>query len=202
MSVLIAVAVSYLLGAIPAAYLLVKMIKGVDIRECGSGNVGATNASRIIGKKLGAIVLIFDVVKGVLAVVVVGAYCARFVSISPVSVQSLCGLSVVAGHVFNVFLKGRGGKGVATGAGVMLGIAPGALSIGGGVFLLVVIATKYVSLGSIIASVVIPFAMIGLGYPSSAIIMSAALCVLIVAKHNSNIKRLLAGQERKVFAKQ
>jgi glycerol-3-phosphate acyltransferase PlsY len=113
----------------------------------------------------------------------------------------LIGLSVVCGHIFNVFLKFKGGKGVATSAGVLLCLSPAAVLAGIAVFLIVVGVTKYVSLGSIICSILIPFFMLGLKAPYAFVILASILCVIIVAKHKANINRLLTGRERKVFGK-
>lgn len=201
MNFLTGMLISYLLGAIPAAYILVRVLKGADIREYGSGNVGATNAGRMLGKPLGLLVLVFDLVKGVLAVTVIAFFFAQRSPVPVTMAQAIYGLAVVCGHVFNVFLQGKGGKGVATGAGVLLGIAPGAMAIGAAIFVIIVLSTKYVSLASMGASFVIPFFMVWARYDSGSILLSAVLCVLIVAKHKSNIKRLMAGQERKVFLK-
>ncbi|MFH1062454.1 MAG: glycerol-3-phosphate 1-O-acyltransferase PlsY [Candidatus Omnitrophota bacterium] len=199
--VLLGLVAAYLLGTVSSAYILVKMVKGEDIRECGSGNVGATNAARILGKLPGLLVLVLDVLKGVIAVVVIGNFIGDRVEISLPIIKSLFGLAAVCGHIFNVFLNFKGGKGVATSAGVLLCLSPISVLFGLAVFLGVVGLTKYVSLGSIICSIAIPFFMLGLKAPYFYVILAAVLCVLIVAKHKDNINRLLTGRERKVFGK-
>jgi glycerol-3-phosphate acyltransferase PlsY len=200
-TVFLGIVLSYLLGTISSAYILVKMIKGKDIRDFGSGNAGATNASRVLGKLPGAIVLVLDVLKGVIAVAVIGAIVNKRVDLAPDMIKALFGLAAVCGHIFNVFLKFKGGKGVATSAGVIAALSPVALLLGVLVFIVVVAWTKYVSLGSIICSILIPFFMLGLQESYAYVILAAVLCVIIVAKHKSNINRLLTGRERKVFGK-
>lgn len=193
--------ISYLLGAMPAAYLLVKVVKGDDIRDFGSGNVGATNATRVIGKGFGFLVLLFDIGKGVIAVTFLSFLFHSRIDLAPEVIKSLFGMAVVCGHVFNVLLGFKGGKGVATSAGVLIGLNPWAFLVGVIIFTIVVFISKYVSLGSIVACTVIPFFMLLHRSHYSYVIVSALLCILIVAKHKSNIKRLLAGREKKVFEK-
>ncbi len=199
--VLLGIVLAYLLGTVSSAYILVKILKGEDIRECGSGNVGATNAARVLGKIPGLLVLVLDVIKGVIAVIFIAHFIGQRVDISLEIIKALLGLSVVCGHIFNVFLKFKGGKGVATSAGVLLCLSPIAVLSGMAVFLIVVSFTKYVSLGSIICSILIPFFMLGLKAPYAFVILASILCVIIVAKHKANINRLLTGRERKVFGK-
>lgn len=199
--VLLGIVLSYLLGTVSLAYILVKMLKGEDIRECGSGNVGATNTVRILGKLPGLFVLVVDVLKGVIAVLVIGNFIGQRVEISLPIIKSLFGLAVVLGHIFNVFLNFKGGKGVATGAGVLFCLSPIAVFLGMLVFFLIVVSTQYVSLGSILSSILIPFFMMGLKVPYPYVILASILCVIVVAKHKENINRLLTGRERKVFVK-
>ncbi|MBU4305921.1 MAG: glycerol-3-phosphate 1-O-acyltransferase PlsY [Candidatus Omnitrophica bacterium] len=201
MLILLRVLLSYLLGTVPTAYLFARAMKGVDIREYGSGNVGATNAVRVLGKTPGLLVLIIDVIKGIIAVTFISRMFFFDNLISFEVTRSLCGIAVVSGHIFNVFLGGKGGKGVATSAGVLLAIAPQAMLLGGLLFVVIVAVTRYVSLGSITAGLVIPFFMLYAKIHFSYTIMSAFLCILIVAKHRPNICRLLTGREKKVFEK-
>ncbi len=190
---------SYLLGAIPSAYLITKLLSGKDIRNIGSGNVGATNALRILGKLPGFIVLCVDILKGLAAVTILVAFIAMKVNISVELLRALFGLIAVTGHISNVFLKFKGGKGVATSVGVILGIAPMSLLGAAICFVIIVAATKYVSLGSIISSILIPFFLLWTKAHASYVVLSALLCIIIVAKHKANIKRLLCGRERKAF---
>ena len=187
---------SYLLGSVPTAYLVAKHWGGIDIREHGSGNVGATNALRVPG----IIVLLLDILKGVLAVTLFSLLISPELVTLEI-VKASFGLAAVCGHVFNVFLKFKGGKGVATSVGVLLGVAVLPVFVGIFFFLIIVGITKVVSLGSMVACIVIPFAIFFSGGHYAYVILSACLCVLIVAKHKSNIKRLLSGRERKVFNK-
>lgn len=195
------VILSYLIGAIPTAYIITRVLSGKDIRKIGSGNVGATNALRVLGKLPGIIVLAVDILKGLAAVTILAAFISSKITLPIESTKALFGLFAVTGHIFNVFLKFKGGKGVATSAGVMLGIAPPALLIGALFFITIVVVTKYVSLGSIVSSVIIPFFLLWTKSHYSYVVLSAILCVIIVAKHKSNIKRLLGGREGKVFEK-
>ncbi|MBU1043681.1 MAG: glycerol-3-phosphate 1-O-acyltransferase PlsY [Candidatus Omnitrophica bacterium] len=199
--VLLGIVGAYLLGTVSSAYILVKIVKGEDIRECGSGNAGATNAARVLGKLPGFLVLVFDILKGIIAVVFIANFIVQRVDIALPIIKALLGLSVVCGHVFNVFLQFKGGKGVATSAGVLLCLCPIAVLFGMIIFLAVVIITKYVSLGSIVCSILIPFLMLGFKAPYAYVILASILCVIIVAKHKANINRLLTGRERKAFGK-
>ncbi len=192
---------SYLIGAIPTAYILTRVLSGKDIRNMGSGNVGATNALRVLGKLPGIIVLVIDVLKGVVAVTLLATLLWGKIALPVELIRALFGLFAVIGHIFNVFLKFKGGKGVATSAGVLLGIVPQALLIGAIFFIIIVAVTKYVSLGSIVCSIVIPFFLLWTKSHYSYVVLSALLCIIIVAKHKSNINRLLCGRERKVFEK-
>ncbi len=192
---------SYLLGAVPIAYLFVKAIKGIDIREYGSGNVGATNALRVLGKMPGFLVLFLDILKGFLAVTLLGHIFLKFSGMSPEIIRPVFGLAVVSGHVFNVFLKFKGGRGVSTSLGVLLGVAPESALIGIVIFLITVTLTKYVSLGSILAGIIIPFHMLITKCAYTYIVLSSLLCIIIVIKHKANIKRLITGRERKIFKK-
>jgi len=199
--IIIGMLLSYLIGSIPTAYIFVKVIAGIDIRKYGSGNVGATNAARVLGKWPAFFVLVLDIFKGIFVVTILaGVFIAR-VDIAPELIKAAFGFCVVCGHVFNIFMQFKGGKGVATSAGVFIGVAPLAALVGAGCFLITVFFTRYVSLGSVIASVIIPFYMLVAKYPNSYIILSAFVCIIVVAKHKANIKRLLTGTERKVFKK-
>ena len=193
--------VAYLIGSIPAAYLLAKKMKGVDIREEGSGNVGATNASRVLGKLPGLAVLIFDLLKGTMVVIFLAKFLAGHCAYEIEFIKASLGLAVVLGHIYSVFLKFKGGKGVATSTGVLLAISPFSVLIGAVIFLVTVFLSRYVSLGSIISSMSIPFLLIFRKEHTSYIILSAMLCIIIVIKHKPNIKRLLMGRENKVFGK-
>jgi len=182
---------AYLLGAIPFAYIIAKRVKGVDIRTIGSGNPGATNVVRAVGKTAGIITFALDVLKGFVAV-----YFASAVNSSPFFVVAVSA-AVILGHMYTVFLKFKGGKGVATGCGVFLALMPVAVAISLGVFAIVFVLSGYVALGSIIASLCLPAAAYFFNYPPWLIIFALVLAVVIMVKHIPNIKRLIAGTENK-----
>jgi acyl phosphate:glycerol-3-phosphate acyltransferase len=188
---------SYLLGSIPFGYLLVLIFRGEDVRTSGSGNIGATNVSRK-SPALGILTLLLDAVKGTAAVSMVYAIGPTY------PLMSLAALCAVLGHMFPVWLKFRGGKGVATGLGSFVVIAPKAVLIAIGIFVGVVILFRYVSLGSIVAVAAFPllvYQMHEYGASPITIAFMAATSLLIIARHHQNIRRLLAGTENRVGAK-
>lgn len=180
---------AYVLGSIPFAWLIVRAIGGGDIRRRGSGNVGATNVMRTSGLMAGVPVLALDVAKGVAAVLI-----ARAAGLDEGAVAA-AGLMAVVGHIFPVWLRGQGGKGVATAAGVFALLAPAALGAGVVVFVLAVLTTGYVSLGSIGASVALVAAVAFSPAPRAILVVAIAVAALVVARHSSNIARLRAGTE-------
>lgn len=206
--------VSYLLGSIPFGYLLVRIFRGEDVRVSGSGNIGATNVARK-SPGLGILTLVLDALKGSLAVVA-GVFLspARFGHISTGDAilgfkyppwAALAALLAVLGHMFPVWLKFRGGKGVATGLGAFVLIAPKAVLCAMGIFVLVVLVFRYVSLGSIIAVCLFPtlvwtFNEFGKSWLALGCISLASLA--IVLRHHANIRRLLSGTENRIGAKQ
>jgi glycerol-3-phosphate acyltransferase PlsY len=193
---------SYVCGSLPFGYWVGKW-KGIDIREHGSGNIGATNVIRVLGKKIGIPVFILDMLKGVLPVVMAG-YWAHHCGNSGVEwVKIIAGLSAIFGHMFTFWLNFKGGKGVATGAGVMLAIMPLETLLSGVVWYACLKVWRYVSLASMIAAAVIPLiAMLRMNFTDQwswvLLIFSIVIAVLVVVKHHSNIQRLLAGTESKV----
>jgi len=190
---LLLVLAGYLLGSLSFAVLLVRLRTGKDIRAEGSGNAGATNVLRAHGKKLAAAVALLDVAKGTAAVLLV-----RLVTADP-RYAAAAGVAAVLGHVFPVFYAFRGGKGVATAVGAFLALAPLATLLCVAVFVLVVALTRFVSLGSVIAIVLLP-PVAGLLFraPRSAVLASAAIALLVVVKHMENLKRLARGEERRL----
>lgn len=201
LSVLIILA-AYFLGSIPFGYLIVRARENADVRQSGSGGTGATNVSRRAGKAAGLLTLLLDTVKGTAAVIL-----ARSV-LTPGSDEglwiALAGLAAMVGHIFPVWLGFRGGKGVATGLGVFVGLAPLAVACAGVVFVGVVWATRYVSLGSITAAAGLPVLIWLLSdkatssASSGSTTITAVLgCALIVFTHRANIARLLRGTENK-----
>jgi acyl phosphate:glycerol-3-phosphate acyltransferase len=183
---------SYLLGAIPTSYLAGRLLRGIDLREHGSRNLGATNLYRVLGWRYALPVGLFDAAKGLIPVLV---FAPR---VSPSELFALvCGLMAVLGHVFSVFVGFRGGKGVATAAGVMLGLTPAALGAALAVWIVLVYFTGYVSVGSIVAAAVFPLAVIVLDPPSQPLVLwlDIAVAAAIIWFHRGNIKRLLNGTE-------
>jgi acyl phosphate:glycerol-3-phosphate acyltransferase len=197
-------AVSYLLGSIPFGYLLVRIFRGEDVRQSGSGNIGATNVSRK-SPVLGGLTLLLDALKGTAAVALSYVVANHMVAGPPALEQVALGaLFAVVGHVFPVWLKFCGGKGVATGLGAFALLAPKAVLIAAGFFIVVVLISRYVSLGSIVAVAVFPFAAGLIGQfclsPSGLALISLA-SLLILVEHRDNMRRLLAGAENRVGAK-
>ncbi len=191
---------AYVVGSIPSAVWVGKTFYGIDVREYGSGNAGATNTFRVLGKRPGTAVLIMDVLKGFLAVKVayiIGDYPPE----SPEFIDfelalAVCGLM---GHIFPLFAGFRGGKGVATMLGILIGVHPPAASVCAGVFLVCFLTCRYVSLSSMIAGVTFPIViMVFFSSNSSINIFSLAVAIMILATHQRNIERLLAGEESKV----
>jgi len=191
--------VAYLIGSIPTAYIFGRVFKGIDIREYGSGNVGATNTFRVIGRAPGLIVLAIDIAKGFLCVSYVASF---FMLASPVArpelYRVLAGLAAIAGHNWTIFLRFKGGKGVAASAGVVIGLIPGIFWLGFAVWAIVFLITGYVSLASIIASIVIPILSLIFNEPAEIVIFLSILCLLIVYRHRSNIRRMKQGQEKSI----
>lgn len=205
---LIVAAVAYLLGSIPFGYLLVRIFRGEDIRQTGSGNIGATNVARSGAKGLGIATLVLDAVKGALAVLVAAVLagskyniCGDFVAFPCVMTQRLmatAALFAVLGHVFPVWLKFKGGKGVATALGVFCVLFPKAILVGLILFILIVAVTRYVSLGSVLGAISFPVAAYFLEKPDGiSLLLAGVVSLIVVAKHHQNIRRLLAGTENR-----
>lgn len=185
---------SYLLGAIPTSYLAARVFRGIDLREHGSRNLGATNLYRVLGWRYAIPVGLIDAAKGLIPVLVF----APRVSSSELFAL-VCGLTAVLGHVFSVFVGFKGGKGVATAAGVMLGLTPAALGVALVVWLVLVYATGYVSVGSIIAAAVFPLAVLLVDRPErwEMFWLDVAVAAAIIWLHRANIRRLLNGTENR-----
>ncbi len=184
---------AYLLGAVPFGYIIYRLRSGRDIRAEGSGNIGATNVTRRAGLAAGIATLVLDFAKGYAAVLV-----ATAVTHDPLAL-AIAAFSAVLGHVFPVYLGFRGGKGVATAAGVFSALAPASVLLALVVFAALFAVFRYVSLGSIFAVGSVPLFMMLLGVPSRQVLFSAfATALLIIARHQSNIRRLLAGNEHRL----
>lgn len=198
LNILLAIIASYLIGSIPTSFLIGKA-RGIDVRKEGSGNVGATNVLRAVGKLPAVIALIIDIAKGVIAVTLLVSF--FFVPEGPITFnafRALLGLSAVIGHNWSIFLKFKGGKGVATACGVLIILLPKAMAIAALVFLITIWLTKYVSLGSILLLLTVPIAAALLSSDVELVLLAITLCILISYKHKANIKRILAGTENKL----
>jgi acyl phosphate:glycerol-3-phosphate acyltransferase len=187
---------AYLLGAIPNGLLLARL-KGVDLQQVGSGNIGATNVYRCVGKGWGIAAFLLDAVKGFVPAFVF----PRLLESAPPWLGLACGVAAVAGHNWPVWLKFKGGKGVSTSAGMLLGIAPAAVGVGFAVFALTVALTRFVSLGSILAAVAVPTAYVVMNGTGNRLLAGALVVMglLVIVKHRANIRRLLHGTEPRIF---
>ena len=190
----ILVGLSYLIGSIPAAYLAGKLLRGIDLREHGSGNLGATNVYRVLGPKIALVVLVFDALKGAVPVLVFPAMTAA----PRAELWAIAyAVAAIAGHVRSIFLLWRGGgKGVATAAGAFMALAPLPSLVALGIFVVVLLARGYVSLGSLSAAAVLPV-LIGLreGMRSPLFVVSAVVAAFVFWTHRANIGRLRRGEE-------
>jgi glycerol-3-phosphate acyltransferase PlsY len=200
---------AFLMGSIPFGLIFTRN-KGIDIREEGSKNIGATNVLRSAGKMPAVLTLLADLLKGAIPVFITGAMVAKMTSVSQIPEfvivsqdvwEGMVGLAAVLGHMFSVFLKFRGGKGVATGFGVLLVYSPVCASIILLVWIAVVAITKYVSVGAIVAISVLPLVYLLHETTMVQVLFGVILAVLITIKHSSNIKNLIAGTESKVGQK-
>ena len=191
---LLALLLSYLLGSIPNGLWLCRALWHVDLRQHGSHHIGATNAWRTLGKGPGFLVFFLDMLKGLLAV-----WLGEMLVGTPL-VMILCGVLAIVGHSLSLFLRLHGGKGVATGLGVILMLMPKVTVIVFLVWLLLVLATRYVSLGSIVAAALVPVLALVFGYPALYVAFGVLAAALIIVRHRSNITRLLNGTENRISA--
>jgi glycerol-3-phosphate acyltransferase PlsY len=191
MNTVLAVTLAYFVGSIPFAYLLSRH-QGIDLRRTGSGNVGASNVLRTSGVRVAVLAMMLDGVKGTIAVLM-----AQVLSAGPVVVVAAACASVV-GHVYPIWLRFRGGKGVATAAGAFAVLAPEALGIAASVFLLVVVVTRFISVGSIAGALTLTV-VAALGDVTGAVAVGASVSTLIILyRHRENLTRLVAGTERRI----
>ncbi len=207
----IVILLSYIVGSIPTSIMLSRWVHGFDIRTKGSGNAGGTNVFRVLGWKSGVLVMLVDIGKGVLATTVMARLfwdpTLPFYNRTPFDdftiIQMICGGAAIIGHIWTIFAGFRGGKGIATGAGMLIGIAPTEFAISVGVFLIVFMAWKYVSLSSISAALAFPLSLFirhdifgdEIHSYKTLIYFSIAVALLLVYSHRANIKRLIEGTE-------
>jgi len=195
LSSLLLLAVGYLLGSMPNGYLAGRWLKGIDLRQCGSGSTGATNVLRNVGKAPALVVFLLDVGKGALAVLLAKSFGLND------WVQVLAGLAALAGHIWPVWLGWKGGKAVATGLGMFLGLAwPVGLACFG-LFMAVISISRIVSLSSVVAAIGLPVLMVLAGANGASISVSGLASVMVLWRHRSNIERLIAGTEPRIGAK-
>jgi len=186
---------AYLIGSVPFAWLLARRWGAADLRRVGSGNIGAANVLRASGVKAGVLVAVLDIAKGALSVMLA----ARFGGNA--AAPAVAGLAAIVGHIYPVWLRFRGGKGVATACGVFSMLTPLAVPPALGIFVVTVWITKYISLGSVLASIALPPIAYALGSPAPAVAAAFAASVIIVFRHRANVLRLRAGTERRIGAR-
>ena len=182
----------YVFGSIPCGLWLVQAFHGIDIRKYGSGNIGTTNVFRTVGPKTAAAVLAGDMMKGILALHIISKFSA-----DPVIV-AVAALGALLGHNYSLFLGFKGGKGVATGLGLFLYMLPWGAAAGLCVWIIIVLITRYVSLGSVIAAIVAASAGWYLNYPAPFAVFGTLACLFVIIRHKDNIRRLLNGTESKI----
>ena len=228
LTLLAILAVSYVIGSIPTSLMAGKMLKGIDIRQFGSGNAGGTNAFRVLGWRPGLIVTLIDIIKGIVAAVSVVAFfrhhpIGAFPDINEVALRLLAGMSAVIGHVFTLFAGFKGGKGVSTAAGMLIGIAPVSMLMVIGIFFLTVYLSRHVSVASMLAAIAFPLIIAvrkyifelggGLDYyiklfdsqllfhdslDYHLVIFGFVVALAILYTHRANIRRLISGTESRV----
>lgn len=187
---------AYLAGSIPFGLLIARFFGKTDVRTQGSGNIGATNVARVVGKKLGALTLALDALKGALPVLAVSLFAIP--DESRPALEALVGLSAFLGHCFPIWLKLKGGKGVATGAGFLVAFDPLAGAIGLGAFALTYAVSRYVSLGSLVAALTVIVALVALRPLDAALLPLGLMFLILIFKHRSNITRIVRKEELKV----
>ena len=196
LTALLFLAIGYFLGAIPSGYLAGRWLKGIDLRDCGSGSTGATNVLRNVGKGPALLVFLLDVGKGALAVLL-----AKSVGLND-WVQVLAGLAALAGHIWPVWLDWKGGKAVATGLGMFLGLAWPVGLASFGLFMATISLSRIVSLASVVAAIGLPVLMLVAGNSSAYVVVSLVASSMVIWRHRSNIQRLMAGTEPRIGQKQ
>ena len=191
MTIALLVLAAYLIGAFPSSFVVGKLTRGIDLRQHGSGNLGATNAFRVLGWKAATPVFILDIFKGWLP-----AFVFPRIDGHPAWELGLAyGAAAIVGHVFSVYVRFKGGKGVATGAGVFLALAPAAVGITTIVWMTLLFVTGIVSIASISAAIMLPIAVLLIGSPPLVLALALALSLFVIYAHRANIKRLMRGEE-------
>jgi acyl phosphate:glycerol-3-phosphate acyltransferase len=184
---------AYLIGALPTSYAVARLVRGIDLRQHGSGNLGATNAFRVLGWRAATPIFIIDIAKGFIPAFFFPRLDGREVATWALAY----GAAAILGHVYSVYVGFKGGKGVATGAGVFLALAPLAVLVGLVIWLLLVFTTGYVSLASITAAAALPIMVALTGAPGEVLVLSAFLSAFVIYAHRANIRRLMRGEEHR-----
>ncbi len=202
-SLIVIILLSYLVGSFPTSIVTGRLLRRIDIREYGSGNAGGTNVFRVLGWKAGLFVALVDVGKGMLATLLISKIRIDAVPLDIMLVQIIAGVSAVIGHIWTIMAKFKGGKGVATGGGMIIALFPWAALICFFIFITIVLITRYVSVGSMAATSALPLALIimdrvfGITVPPSGYIFSILVALLIFYTHRANIRRLINGTENR-----
>ena len=192
LNLILTIIIAYFIGAIPFSFYVAKKMGNIDIREHGSMNAGATNVYRVLGAKAGVTALALDVAKGFLTVFLIQNLFGYELSL-------LAAIIVIIGHCYSYLLGFKGGKGIATGVGTVIALAPLTALILFGIFVLIMIATSYVSLGSITCAALLPFIAYFNGVPTSFFYFAVPVALLVILRHRANIGRLIRGEERKTL---
>ncbi|MEI7634920.1 MAG: glycerol-3-phosphate 1-O-acyltransferase PlsY [bacterium] len=197
MWIILAILLAYIFGSIPTGLIIGRHFCGIDLREHGSGNFGATNAVRCLGKILGLTILLLDVLKGLAPVAILPA---MFGVTAPSAFQSLLvGAAAICGHVFSCFVNFRGGKGVATTLGVFIAIAPVETLITVVVGVVIIALTGYVSAASVTGAILLPVLLYYYKQSALVLVMALVISIIVLVRHKGNIERLMAGNEKKFF---
>jgi acyl phosphate:glycerol-3-phosphate acyltransferase len=197
--------VSYLTGSIPTAYIFGRALKGIDIRSHGSGNIGATNALRVLGKGPGLIVLCLDILKGLLPVLLIGGFILKRSTVSPELILIPLGVGCICGHIWTIFLNFNGGKGIATTLGVLIGFAFRINGLNAVLVMLVLtwllffMLTRMVSLASIVGALSLPFYLVLSGQSRILLLTGIVLSLFTIYRHKENVRRILRGTEKKLL---
>jgi len=206
--IILGILVSYLIGSIPTAYVFGRLLKGIDIRNFGSGNVGATNAFRVLGRGPGITVLVLDILKGFVAVVFLGNVLVSKVTFMPQeTLRLILGLSCISGHNWTIFLSFKGGKGIATTFGVLGGLSIKIaslkliLSLLILTWILIFVIVRIVSVASVLSGIALPVYTIIFKESNALILLSVLLCIFVILRHKSNLKRVFQGKEPRLTFK-